>query len=395
MFRRALAGVARLYHATRPPSWPGLRLTPKRLLNYHLVNYQQARGRTKLRGYPLFLTLEATNVCNLHCPHCFTGAGEVGRERSMLSMDLYRRLLDELGEYALMLDFYSWGEPMLNKNLPEMIRMAHDKGIATVISTNFSVPFDEARAEALVASGLGLLGAGIDGASQETLVQYRVGADFDKVMENMKLLIAAKERLGSPTPEIYWSFHIFAHNRHEIDKARMMAEALGVKFAPTKGWVAGEGWDPDGEFNFPLGVPPLAARCKFLWGYATVNNDGGVSSCPACFYEKDDFGSVASSAFKDVWNNKTFQNARQLFHSGKSDQDRERIICDGCPQTLTWQEFQTHRAQGRSKSSFRASYTTNDWFNYFFSRRPASQPQASEGSIALSLVAGPPPAGDR
>lgn len=394
MFKRALAGVARLYHAARPPSLPGLRLTPTRLLNYHLVNYQRSHGHTKLRGHPLILTLEATNVCNLHCPHCFTGAGEVGRERSAMPMDVYRRMIDELGDYALMLDFYNWGEPLLNKNLPEMIGLASSKGIATVISTNFSVPFDQARAEALVASGLGVLGAGIDGASQETLVQYRVGAKFSKIMENMNLLVDAKKRLRSTTPEIYWSFHIFEHNRHEIEKARAMAEELGVKFAATKGWVAGEAWDPNDEFQFPSGAPPLPERCKYLWTYAIVNNDGRVAPCSACFYETDDFGSVASSAFKEVWNNKDFQEARRLFGSQESSSHGKSLVCHDCPQTLTWDEYQAHRAQGLPKSSFRSSYTTNDWFNYFFSRRPVRQPASAEDAIPLTPAAGPSWAGD-
>ncbi len=146
--------------------WPGTRLAPKRFLNYQMVQYQRARGHTRLYGRPLVLTLEATNVCNLKCPFCFTGVGEVTRERSMMSMERYRKLIDDLGDYAMLLEFYNWGEPLLNKNIYEMVEIASKRGISTIISTNFSVPFDEERAEKLVKSGLGILGAGIDGASQ-------------------------------------------------------------------------------------------------------------------------------------------------------------------------------------------------------------------------------------
>lgn len=378
LLRSALRPAVSAYHAVRLPSWPGLRLTPKRILNYQIINYQKARGHTKLRGYPLFLTFEATNICNLHCPHCFTGAGEVGRERSMMPMELYRQLLDELGDYALMLDFYNWGEPLLNKNLPEMVRLAANKGISTWVSTNFSVPFDAARAEALVASGLGVLGAGIDGAQQETLEQYRVGSKFSKVIENMKLLVDAKRRLGSQTPDLYWSFHVFPHNRHEVETARAMAEGLGVKFAPTKGWVAGEAWDPADEFKFPYGVPPYAGRCKYLWTYAVVNNDGRVAPCTGTFYAEDDFGSVTDASFRQVWNNRQFQEARQIFRNRGSAVNGETHICRDCPQTLTWERYKAHRAQGLPILSFDGGYTTNDWFNYFFSRRPARQPAAAD-----------------
>src|SRR3990170_1805595 len=106
---KRIAGKARLSEGLLPPKYPGMRLTPKRLLNFHLVRYQQARGHTRLLGYPLVLTMEANNICNLKCPYCFTGAGEVGRQRSTMPMPLYRKVMDELGDYALHVEFYNWG----------------------------------------------------------------------------------------------------------------------------------------------------------------------------------------------------------------------------------------------------------------------------------------------
>ena len=72
------------------------RLTFRRLFNLWLLAWEMARGRTKLRSLPVKLVLEATNVCNLGCPACFTGAGENGRVRSAISVDSCRRIVDEL-----------------------------------------------------------------------------------------------------------------------------------------------------------------------------------------------------------------------------------------------------------------------------------------------------------
>src|SRR5215470_4593222 len=76
-----------------PPGYPESRRTLKRLLNLYLSRYEEARGRIRLRSYPIKLTVEASNLCNLRCPACFTGAGEFGRRPSSMSLDLYRRLL--------------------------------------------------------------------------------------------------------------------------------------------------------------------------------------------------------------------------------------------------------------------------------------------------------------
>lgn len=344
-----------------------MRLTPTRLLNYLIVQYQRSRGHTKLFGRPIVLTLEATNVCNLMCPFCFTGVGEVTRERGMMPMERYRRLIDELGGHALLVEFYNWGEPLLNKNIWEMVRLAADRGCSTIISTNFSVPFDRERAEKVISSGLAILGAGIDGASQETYEKYRVGGDYEKALSNLQLLADTKRALGSKTPLICWSFHAFEHNRHEISRARAIAEEMGVKCTVSKGWVEGEEWDSGDEADFPVYVVP--ERCRYLWTQTVINNDGLVSPCANTFYVEEDFGSVDENGFMGVWNNRYFQAARRLFGRRNHSEFGRGLICNDCPYTITWEKYGRHLAEGLPKSSFDSGYTANDWFNYFFQRR--------------------------
>jgi MoaA/NifB/PqqE/SkfB family radical SAM enzyme len=346
-----------------------MRVTPKRLLNYHVVRYQHARGHVRLRGYPLTLTLEATNVCNLGCPACFTGAGEVGRKQAAMPMPLFQKIMDELGDYALNLEFYNWGEPLLSKHLPAMIRIASQKGISTIVSTNFSIPFDRAKAEALVSSGLALLACSIDGATQAGYEQYRVGGKLELVLRNVRLITAAKQALGSDTPRLIWSYRIFEHNLHEIEPARALARELGMEFAAAKGWVEGPEWNDGGKFGFPVGLSP--ARCHYLWTQAIIQNDGRVSPCCCSFYQEDDYGSLEGLTFRDVWNNDEFRAARRLYRGGNHGEDARRLICHDCPQTVVWNNYRRHRSQGLSPTTFDPGYSANDWFNFFFNRRRA------------------------
>lgn len=112
----------RLRSFLAPPIVPGSRLTIKRLLNTYFMRRHYGRGDTKRWSYPLRLTVEPTNVCNLNCPGCFTGLGEVGRERSMMPLQLYRALLNDIGDYLFEVELYNWGEPLLNKNISTMAR---------------------------------------------------------------------------------------------------------------------------------------------------------------------------------------------------------------------------------------------------------------------------------
>jgi MoaA/NifB/PqqE/SkfB family radical SAM enzyme len=373
----------------RLPPHRGTTVTLKRLLNLYLVRYQRMRGHTKLRGYPIILTIEPTNVCNLACPYCFTGAGEVGRKRSHFPFPLYQRIIDELGDYLLQVELHNWGEPLLYWNLPELIRIASSRRISTLVSTNLNIRLDASRAEALVASGLAHLGVSIDGVRQETYERYRVRGNLDMVLNNIRLVNQAKEALGSASPRLFWEFHVFEHNIDDIEPAKAMAQELGMDIDISKGWVAGPEWDPDGPFKFFKA--PSGDGCQFLWERAVINVDGGVAPCCGTFYKEDDFGSVNEMSFKQVWNNENFQEARKLFRSRQGSEKGKNLICYNCPETLTREDYLQHLAQGRDRMSFRPRFTANDGFNFFFKRRTAGPhvPNAADASDLQSSDARP------
>jgi organic radical activating enzyme len=363
-------------HHWAPLDYPGLKLTTRRWVNYALLRWEEGRGHTKLRAFPLVLVIETGNVCNLRCPACLTGAGQIGRRRSFFPMGLYRDLIHEIGDRVLMVELCNWGEPLLNENLEEMIALASAKGASTITSTHFSVNIDAARADRLVHSGLSVLGVSLDGATQETYEQYRVGGDLNRVLANVRLVREARERARSEFPRIVWEYHVFPHNMHEIESARSLAAELGMDFSLSKGWVNGPDPQPRGpyEITFTGSMP----RCRFLWQRAVVHNDGGVAPCDGCFYKEDDFATMPTEpqlsaveletrSFKQVWNNANFVAARELFHDPLHAAARD-LICSVCPVTSMWHGYNKHIAAGRPAEAFDPGFTENDGHNFFVNR---------------------------
>ena len=125
---------------------------------------------------------------------------------------------------------------------------ARGRGLSTMFNTNFSMPFDAARAEALVRSGLTMLGVSIDGARQASYEQYRVKGRLELVVRNCRLVADAKRRLGSATPRMNWSFHLFPFNVGDVADAEAQAAALGMEFHVARGRVVGPDWDPEERF---------------------------------------------------------------------------------------------------------------------------------------------------
>ena len=374
----------------QPPPHRGTTITQKRIVNLYVTRLQHLLSHKWLIGYPLRLTVDASSACNLACPACPTGAGLVGRKRGHLPVSMFRWLMDELGDYLFEVEMHNWGEPLLNPNIAELISLVTAKKVGSILCTNFSIPFDAAKAEALVAAGLTQLGVSLDGASQETLEQYRVNANFERILQNIRLVNEAKEKLGSSSPRIIYSFHIFPHNQHEVPAARALAKELGIDFAADKGWVIGSDWDPDNPDNrYPLFTLPSAVGCGLLWDRAVVNNDGGVSSCEGSFFSEDDFGSIIDKSYMSVWNNRRFQDARGPVWEQPENSDAQSLICRQCPETLQRKAYLEHLRKGGKRTSFAPLYNSNDGHNYFFKRRPERRRVPTDERIDLQSVRDP------
>lgn len=352
------------------PRFEGAQLTLRRRVNFQLTRYQRLRRYTRLAGMPYVLTVDPLNGCNLHCPHCMTGAGKHGHDVAVLPHALYTRLLDELAPTLLLVEFGNWGEPMLDRRLPDLIEDASARGLGTIVATHLSVPLDDGQARALVASGLNVLGVALDGARQETYEQYRVGGRLELVLDNIGRITRAKRRLRSDTPRIVWSYHVFAHNEHEIDDARARAAELGVDFAFSKGFVTGPDWDPGGRFPFIYEARDgeQVEPCSFLWERAVVSADGGVAPCLGAFYPEDDCGRLEGRTFRDVWNGPRFRAARRLYSAPRAALGALEPLCAGCPQTVLFGDYRAHLDGGGTTASFTPRLTAHHGWNYFFHR---------------------------
>lgn len=206
-----------------------------RLLALKIVNLTVARHHfhhrhRALASRPIQLMLDPANNCHLSCPGCVhTGNRSLAEQYDwpggLLPEAAYDRFVRELGPTAFGAVFYNYGEPMLNKRTPDMIRAAKNYLLHTCISTNFSLPVD---VDALVHSGLNFLFLSIDGASQEVYSRFRRGGDLKLVLDNVRRLVEARERAHGEVPYILWRFLTFEHNVHEVDEAIRLAADLGV-----------------------------------------------------------------------------------------------------------------------------------------------------------------------
>ena len=399
-WRRRLRGVlAVASHLARqlpcPPLFEGATPTLRRVLNLWPLTWENYRIEPVPRSLPARLCIESTSACNLQGPHCFTGAGEVGRPAATLSLDFYRHLLAELGDRLWQIEFHNWGEPLLNKNLFTRVAEATARGLSTSLCTNFSLPFDAARAETLVRSGLKVMGVSIDGARQESYEQYRVRGQLHRVLENCRLVVEAKRHLGSRTPRVVWGFHMFAHNVDDVEAARRAADDIGVEFHVSRGRVVGADWDPDERVIPHDHISPIP--CHTLFHTAVVYADGSVAACRGTFYPQDDVGRVAAdgrpgtATFREVWSGAGLQTARRLFRERATTPQTRESVCLECPTLLDWHRYVEHVSSGGTALDWMPAYDSNQRYNYSGAARVgrADDSGPPAGLPSAALVRGP------
>ena len=91
-------------------------------------------------SYPTIIVIDPGNICNFSCALCITGQKKSKRPRSFLTFSDFKKIIDQAGKWAVQLDLYNSGEPLLNKDLFRMVDYAKKKwGLRVETSSNLLV----------------------------------------------------------------------------------------------------------------------------------------------------------------------------------------------------------------------------------------------------------------
>jgi radical SAM protein with 4Fe4S-binding SPASM domain len=250
----------------------------------------------------------------------------------MLSYENAKAIIDQFPG-LVHLNLSLWGEPLLNKDIFRIIKFAKSKDIDVLLQSNLNI-MDESSAAEMIHSDLDVLQISLDGASQETYEKYRVRGNFNKVIEHIKLLKTIQKNENNHHTKIVWKMVVNKFNELEVDKAKEMAEELGVEFKIveiyTPAALAKE-WKPAKAIEKSSIVhTDIVEKCYSLWQVATINFNGDVFPCCSEFSPVDAIGNVFTQNFKDIWNNSKYTELRE--------RNKKSVNCKAChkDQATNW-----------------------------------------------------------
>ncbi len=148
-----MIGISKLYCGTVEPS-DALRYGRKSgSLPSHLLQFSEDKKPV--------VVWNCTRSCNLKCVHCYSQSqcqsyeGELSTAEGM-------RLIDMLADFGAPVLLFSGGEPLIRKDLFELIEYATARGLRAVISTNGTLITPDAAAR-LKDFNLSYVGVSLDG----------------------------------------------------------------------------------------------------------------------------------------------------------------------------------------------------------------------------------------
>jgi MoaA/NifB/PqqE/SkfB family radical SAM enzyme len=316
---------------------------------------------------PTELYIETTNRCNLSCKTCPQYFG-MPEDSADLTLETVERLLDQApGVRRVVL--HGIGEPLLNKELPQIVRAVKARGAYALFNTN-GLLLRGRLVEPLIASGLDELRVSVDSAEPQTYQEIRGVDGLARIFENAGAFNETKRRLGASTPvvslwitgmktnvrelpalvrkaaelgigEVYLQRLVYSGRGHATEEealfhradgedmqavaqAEALANELGVRLRGSGEVSAIESLSEDDDADVPY------QACRRPWSLMYVTSNGNVlPCCIAPFtgvpYGDIVMGNVLETSVAEVWNGPRYQEWRTRMTSGHPPE-----ACAGC-----------------------------------------------------------------
>ena len=188
--------------------------------NFYLRGIQDRYISGKLIPPPSYVIWDCTRRCNLNCLHCGAVKEEYDRE---LSTEQIKSFVDQLAILRVGMLAVTGGEPLLRRDLAEVLSHAHHRGLKTGIATNGFL-IDQGASEWIQAARVHSVQVSLDGLKTTHNRIRGNEQSFDRAVQAIALLKRVK------VPLVTVATTVTRSNLDQIDELRQLLLRLGVRF---------------------------------------------------------------------------------------------------------------------------------------------------------------------
>lgn len=295
--------------------------------------------------FPLTLSIETVNRCNLACIMCHLPHFE--KEKTTLSTEQIVKIFadaEKLGVPALTIG--NGHEPLLYKDVDTLIDEAVNHKLMDLLLFTNGHLLTKARVEKILNSGVTRVFVSLDAATEETYNKVRRGragtatgkggGRLAQVEANIRHLVQRRDELGRGLPIVRVSFVMQPENSHEIplfrEKWENIVDAVDFQRMTSHSSIETmellseeERWkerEPAAHF---LRLKPDERYCHYPFDTLTVWSDGSVGPCCAYQGKNLSVGNVLEESLEEIWNGEKMQRLRKQHLEGNLN-----IVCQDC-----------------------------------------------------------------
>jgi radical SAM protein with 4Fe4S-binding SPASM domain len=312
---------------------------------------------------PFVVQIFPIYVCNFTCEYCFHAVPKQERgfvsDWPVMKFDLYKRCIDEMAlfdDQLKVLRFVGMGEPLLHKNIAEMIAYAVDRKVALRVEllTNGSLLSGQ-MSDALIGAGLSRMVVSLQGISKEKYRQIsKVDIDFKNFVSNIEYFYKQKTDThvyikivdyalddGDTKQKFY---EIFGDICDSIAVENAVPIMPGVNYEKVLK-------NPSGSATqFGLPIAPIQV-CPQPFFTMQINPDGKVVPCYQISYPAI-MGDSNHQTIQEIWNGEAYRSFRLSMLEGR---DQANDVCKQCNfiKYRLFPEDDLHEAAERLKGAYR------------------------------------------
>ncbi|MEK7658924.1 MAG: radical SAM/SPASM domain-containing protein [Patescibacteria group bacterium] len=259
---------------------------------------------------PLVVYIEPSGFCNLKCIFCPQSTGGKALKKSLMSLKLFKKLIDDLAEFpnkVKLLRVCGNGEPLTNKDIVKMLQYAKEKNLAErieFISNGILLTDDLAKTLPRFADRIII---SIEGLSSDDYQQTSgLKINFQNLLDKVGLLyknrgkctlhIKIHSKAISSEKEKTKFLNMFSNRCNEIyiEKLVPMWPQLDLDYNPN-------------EFRYGGELTKRRVCVQMFKGFQ-VQADGEVVPCCVDWKRVNVIGDINKNSLFEIWNGKKLRN---------------------------------------------------------------------------------------
>ena len=291
------------------------------------INGQAPGGkRTRLADVlpletPFVIQIFPVYACNFTCKYCIFSMEKGKRgfisDQVVMDLDLFRKCIDGIAQFpqkVKVLRFVGIGEPLLHKDLVEMVRYAAVKKVAQTVEllTNASL-LTPALSDQLVTAGLSRLVVSLQGTTAKKYEEVcGVKLDLEGFIRNLRYFFRHKGKTQVYIKVIDCALDGKDDEKRFYDLFGNICDTMAIEHAvPIHAGIDYKGVLKPGQavtqFGLPVGDVQICPQPFFTM---QINPDGKVVPCYSFEYPGI-MGDCRTQSVRDIWNGEVFRKFRR------------------------------------------------------------------------------------